>query len=131
MNGDNALWLGSTKAGIRLFPKGDEDLWQAGVPFDGRSTPPNPESWSNGGKGGVQVHANGTAECFTGLRDVPAGHELTFRFSLMVTPTRPLNLSKHFDERYFQAGGPVDYKAVAAGGATVLNMHQGTTYCAS
>ena len=29
--GDNALWLGSTKAGIRLFPKGDEDLWQAGA----------------------------------------------------------------------------------------------------
>jgi hypothetical protein len=29
--GDNALWLGSSKAGIRLFPKGDEDLWQAGA----------------------------------------------------------------------------------------------------
>lgn len=43
----------------------------------------------------------------------------------MVTPTRPLNLSKHWGERYFQAGGPVDYKAVAEGGATVLNMHQG------
>lgn len=54
VNGDNALWLGSSKAGIRVFPKGDEDLWQAGVPFDGRSTPPNPESWSNNGTGGVR-----------------------------------------------------------------------------
>lgn len=26
VNGDNALWLGSSKAGLRVFPKGDEDL---------------------------------------------------------------------------------------------------------
>ena len=43
----------------------------------------------------------------------------------MCWEARPLNLTKHWGERYFQAGGPVDYAAVAKGGATVLNMHQG------
>lgn len=85
VNGDNALWLGSSKAGLRLFPKGDEDLWQAGVPFDGRSTPPDPPSWSNNGKGGIRVHSNGTAVAYTGDRMMGAGDSLVFRFSLMVT----------------------------------------------
>lgn len=102
--------------------------WQAGVPFDGRSTPPNPESWSNGGRGGMRVYRNKTATVFTGPRDMAKGDSLVFRFSLMVTPTRPLNLTKHWDERYFQAGGPVNYTAVAEGGATVLNMHQGEPF---
>jgi len=35
------------------------------------------------------------------------------------------DLFKHWGERYFQASGPVNYSAVAAGFATVLNMHQG------
>eukprot|EP01046_Picozoa_sp_COSAG06_P008701 COSAG06_NODE_442_length_15715_cov_16.651639_6_plen_403_part_00 len=115
VNGDNALWLGSSKAGLRFFPKGDEDLWQAGVPFDGRSTPPNPASWSNNGTGGIRVHSSAKAVAYTGDRALAAGESLVFRFSLMVTPTRPLNMTKHWGERYFQAGGPVDYKAVAEG----------------
>lgn len=92
-----------------------------GVPFDGRSTPPDPPSWSNNGTGGIRVHSNGTCVAYTGHRAMPASGSLVFRFSLMVTPTRPLNLTKHWGERYFQAGGPVDYHAVAEGGATVLN----------
>ena len=75
--------------------------------------------------GYCEVHANGTAVVFSGARSLAAGESIVFRFSLMVTPTRPLNLTKHYSERYFQAGGPVDYAAVAEGGATVLNMHQG------
>jgi len=29
VNGNNAVWTGSSAAGIRLFPKGPEDEWQA------------------------------------------------------------------------------------------------------
>ena len=36
-----------------------------------------------------------------------------------------MNMLDNPQERYFQAGGPVDYGAIAKGGATVLNMHQG------
>ena len=86
------------------------------MPFDGRSTPPNPASWSNNGTGGIRVHSNAKVVAYTGDRALAAsGGSLVFRFSLMVTPTRPLNMTKHWGERYFQAGGPVDYKAVAEG----------------
>ena len=67
------------------------------------------------------MHPNGTAVAYTGDRAMAADSSLVFRFSMMVTPTRPLNMTKHWGERYFQAGGPVDYQAVAEGGATVLN----------
>ena len=43
----------------------------------------------------------------------------------MISPTRPLNLTKHWGERHYQAYGPTNYSAVAAGGATVLVEHQG------
>ena len=42
----------------------------------------------------------------------------------MVTPTRPVDLRAKWGARYFQAGGPVNWEHVAAGGATILNMHR-------
>ena len=54
-----------------------------------------------------------------------AGAAQTFRFSVMFTPVRPLDLAKHFAERYAQLSGPANYSHLAASGATVVNMHQG------
>ena len=45
--------------------------------------------------------------------------------SLLATPVRPLDLRKHFGERYAQLGGPANYTFLAEQGATVANMHQG------
>jgi hypothetical protein len=77
VNGNHALWLGSSRAGLRVFPKGEDDEWQAAVPFDSRSTPPTPEAWSNNGSGGIKVLPNGTASVFTGERQLSAGQSLT------------------------------------------------------
>ena len=126
MNGNNAVWVGSSAAGLRLFLKGDEDIWQAAVPFDSRTTPPNPPAWSNGGAGGIVLdRETGAVTAFTGGRGLAVGEALTLRFSLMATPVRPLDLPKHFSERYAQLGGPANYSYLAAQGATVVNMHQG------
>eukprot|EP01060_Flectonema_neradi_P039927 TRINITY_DN8959_c0_g1_i1.p2 TRINITY_DN8959_c0_g1~~TRINITY_DN8959_c0_g1_i1.p2 ORF type:complete len:421 (+),score=46.56 TRINITY_DN8959_c0_g1_i1:1874-3136(+) len=43
----------------------------------------------------------------------------------MLTPTRPLNLTKHFQNRYAQLNGPGNYSDIAKSGATVVNIHQG------
>jgi len=120
--GNNALWIGSTSCGLRVKPKGDDPLWQAGVPFDNQQSPTPPESWSNAGVGGIQVFKNGTTVVYTGTRR--PGHA-TFLFSLMATPTRPLNLPKHFSERYAHRSGPANYSELKEGGASVVVMHQG------
>jgi hypothetical protein len=109
-NGNSAVWVGSSAAGLRMFLKGEEDLWQAAVPFDSQDTPPNPTSWSNAGAGGIEVFLNGTAVAFTAPRALAAGAALRFRFSIMATPVRPLDLPKHWGERYAQLGGPANYR---------------------
>ena len=125
VNGNNALWVGDSRAGLRVFPKGESDEWQAAVPFDSRLTPPMPEEWANNGTGGISVSPTGKISVFTGERNLGKGQGLVFRFSVLITPTRPLNLTKHWGERHYQASGPVNYTAVANGGATVLVEHQG------
>ena len=108
VNGNNAVWVGSSAAGVRLFLKGPEDEWQAAVPYDSRATPPLPPLWSAGG-GGITLLKNGTVTGYTGLISTAgrtSASPLVLRFSLVATPVRPLNLTKHFASRYAQLGGP-------------------------
>eukprot|EP00747_Dinoflagellata_sp_TGD_P078072 gnl/TRDRNA2_/TRDRNA2_159884_c2_seq1.p1 gnl/TRDRNA2_/TRDRNA2_159884_c2~~gnl/TRDRNA2_/TRDRNA2_159884_c2_seq1.p1 ORF type:complete len:516 (-),score=82.86 gnl/TRDRNA2_/TRDRNA2_159884_c2_seq1:57-1496(-) len=98
-------------------------MWQAGVPNDSDRAPEAPASWDNRGAGGIQVWKNGTVAVFTGQR--PAG-STTYRFSVMATPVRPLDLPKHFRERYVQVSViPTNFTQLSEGGATVVNIHQG------
>ena len=73
VNGNNAVWLGSTKAGLRVSLKGDDPDWQAGVPHDSRASPDPPPSWSNSGAGGIAVHRGGTVTAFSGGRSLDDG----------------------------------------------------------
>ena len=124
-NGNNGVWFGSTKAGVRLQLKGEDPLWWAGSPYDSGTSPEPPVSWSNGGSGGIDAFSNGTALAYSGPRAMAAGEEMSFVFSLMVTPVRPHNLASRFKERWAQLGGPGNYTALAESGVTVVNMHQG------
>ena len=153
VNGNNAVWTGSSAGGIRLFPKGPEDEWQAAVPFDSRATPPLPTVWSNIGAGGITLYKNGSVVAFTGPIDVSSSSSsnakssaagrsraagagagagaggspapIVLQFSMLVTPVRPVDLKKHYSERYAQLGGPSNYTYLAEQGATIVNMHQG------
>ena len=125
-NGDNAVWVGSTSAGLRLYVKGDDPLWQAGVPFDSRASPQPPDSWYNNGTGGLTVDSTGTVIAFSGGHVLEPGHAISFAWSLLVTPVRPFNLSAHFQDRWAQLGAPGgDYTQYKEAGVTVVNMHQG------
>ena len=105
-NGDNAVWLGSTAAGLRLYLKGDDPLWQAGVPYDSRATPEPPVSWYNNASGGMTVDSKGTAAAFSGRHSLAAGESMSFAWSMLVTPVRPFNFTAHFKERWAQLGAP-------------------------
>ena len=124
-NGHNGLWVGSTKAGLRLELKGDDPLWYAGSPYDSGSAPPAPASWSNGGIGGIQLHKNGTVVAFTGKRSLAKGDVVTLTLSLMVTPLRPPDQHFRFKERWAQLSGPHNYTMLSETGVSNVNMHQG------
>jgi len=139
-NGNNAAWVGSTKGGVRTFLKGRDPLWQAGVPYDSRKSPVPPSSWSNNGRGGARLHQNGTFEAYTALSasslppdsdDTAPRSQLELLFSQVITPVRPLNLTRHWEQRWVQIGYPTandaNFSYLAEQGATIVNLHQGTT----
>ena len=105
VNGNNGAWLGSTTGGILFKAKGDDPLWQASVPFDDKTSPPPPPSWFNAGKGGMRVARDGSVTGFSGAFPVGVGGPISFRASLLVTPVKMLNLTKHFSLRYAQLDG--------------------------
>ena len=59
INGNNGVWIGSTKAGMRLYLKGDDPLWQAG-------------QWALGSCARVTLVGFPSASCFCVLSDVEA-----------------------------------------------------------
>ena len=122
VNGNNGAWMGSTTGGFLLKLKGDDPLWQASVPFDDKSAPAPPPNWYNGGKGGILLDKNGTFIGFSG--DVPFSSPLSWRASFLITPVHNLNLTRHWELRYAQLGGPANYTFLAENGASVVNMHQ-------
>ena len=125
-NGDNAVWLGSTAGGLRMYLKGEDPLWQAGVPFDSRASPEPPESWYNNKTGGILVSNKGTAVAFSGARSLAAGSQMSFQFSILATPVRPFDFKAHFKDRWAQLGSPGgDYTQYKNASVTVINMHQG------
>ncbi len=126
VNGNNAVWVGSSSAGIRTKLKGSDPMWQAGVPYDSLSSPPPPDSWSNNGTGGALLFANGTFVAFTGERPLSS---LELLFAHVITPVRPLNITRHWAQRWAHVGYTsvsANWTFLAAKGATVVNIHQGT-----
>ena len=117
---ETTLWIGSTSAGLRLYVKGDDPLWQAGV-LDSRATPQPPVSWYNNGTGGVTVESSGKVVAFSGTHTLTPGDTMSFAWSLLVTPVRPFNLSAHFQERWAQLGVRVE-TTIQGGGSERHNM---------
>ncbi|MCX6620590.1 MAG: DUF6067 family protein, partial [Acidobacteria bacterium] len=118
---NNAVWIGAVEAGLMCKLKGPEDVWEI---LD-LKTSGVPESWSNGGRGGSTVGEQADQvllRAFTGERSFRAGEELALRFSLLITPVKPLD-PDHWRQRYFHIYAPPD--EARAKGATIINLHHG------
>jgi hypothetical protein len=86
---ENYVWLGDATSGIQLKLTGANDNW------DASSLGPVglPDGWYNNNKGGGSVkESDGTVllSAFTGERTLEAGQELTFKFRLLFTPSKPI-----------------------------------------
>ncbi len=118
---NNTVWIGAVNAGLMCKLKGPKDVWEI---LD-LKTSGIPESWNNGGRGGCEIteHTQHVLlRAFTGERDFQAGEELELRFSLLVTPVKPLD-ADHWRQRYFHIYAPPE--EAKAKGATIINLHHG------
>eukprot|EP00962_Isochrysis_galbana_P060836 scaffold35785_cov101-Isochrysis_galbana.AAC.1 len=126
--GNHMIWVGAAAAGVRLKLSGDAAAFDS--PQAILKAQDLPDAWHNGGHGGAHIGADATIVVHAGPRSLPAGGQLRFRFELLLTPCRPgPPWVSHWAERYVQVGYPdgvpATVAAVAASGATAINVHQG------
>ena len=117
----DSYWVGNAKAGLHVEFRGGT---YHGPLLKDYKTEPTP-SWYNQGKGSVSV--NSTSQNEAQVITSTGNFELnetgkSFELSLLITPVRPLNTSKHFSERYFQAN-PKGFEKAASEGANIANIH--------
>ncbi|MCX6876762.1 MAG: DUF6067 family protein [Verrucomicrobia bacterium] len=133
----NSFWLGSADAGLHCKLLGGAYTG----PMLNLYHPAPPASWGNGGKGGVTVTDQADAviaTAFSGPRKLKAGESVTFEFSLLITPVKPLDPPAHFKTRYYQGNNnllkdgrgndpepPADAIAL---GVNVVNLHHASIY---
>ena len=127
--GDNRIWLGQPQAGLILALNGEGADWNNPLfSKDSPIMPGVPSSW-----GGVtqQPGKYGASMTETGVVTTsgPRGASVTsFLFDIILTPAKPLNMTAHWEQRYFQVGYGIGYlspEEAKARGATVVTLHQG------
>ena len=121
---NNAIWVGVPHAGVQLKLQYDHPVWEL-YTLEAHGLP---ASWDNGGRGGCTIaDAGGSVllTAFSGARSLHAGESVTYNFSLLLTPLKPLDPDAHWRHRYCHPSEmAADVEAlVAESEATQLNLH--------
>ena len=122
------LWIGNVDGGMRLMLK-DENYRKplVNIYYEfGKIV--EPVSWSNSGKGGVDILSEGdaaTVRAFSGQRHMSKGEELRFDFELLLTPFKLVDRDIKYGDRYLHNGGTELEQVLKAEkvGANIVNIH--------
>ncbi len=122
----DSFWMGDVHAGLHVELRGGAYHG----PMLNLYHPAPPESWFNGGRGGLQVSGEraALARAASGPRKLAAGQKLRFEFAFLVTPVKPLDWRAHFKTRYHHGWPVVPDDAELKLGVNVLNLHHATEY---
>jgi hypothetical protein len=125
-NQDGA-WIGGVNAGLFFSLRGDNYVRPLNTNFYLQQPLRLPPSWGNGGRGGIRIREDGdtvSVVSFSGPRAMKAGETLRYDSLLIVTPFHPLDTDFQWRTRFYHRYGDLD--AIAATGATVINVHHAT-----
>jgi Rib/alpha/Esp surface antigen-like repeat protein len=123
-NHQEGVWLGGVNAGLQYVLRDDFYVRPLNTNFYQNQPLRMPESWFNGGRGGIRI-ATGedavTAINYSGARRIAAGDTLQFNVRFLLTPFKLIDTETHFRTRFVHRYVPVD--SVVAWGGTVVNIH--------
>jgi len=129
----DGFWIGAVNAGLKLQLKGGNFRSPLINCYYGQRKLNMPDSWGNGGLGGVVLtnlpDASVKLAATSGKRPMVAGQRLQFDCDLYLTPFKPLDTENQWKLRYFHphqgVGDPdlADPARIAAMGANVVNIH--------
>lgn len=124
----DSFWMGNVKGGLHCELRGADYTG----PLLNLYRPAPPTSWHNNGKGGFRIRSDGPqtkAIVYSGARDLKAGDEVEFEFSLIITPVKKLDTKGQFTNRYYHNGedpwpkqGEMDAKV------KIINVHHANQY---
>jgi hypothetical protein len=124
----DSFWIGNTDAGIWCELRGGS----YNGPLLNLYNPAPPDSWYNNDKGGFRIvkSQNSTeAVVYSGKRELKAGDNLDFEWSMLITPVKKINYRSQFLDRYYHNGGkPMPSDADLACGVRVVNLHHANNY---
>ncbi|MDR3183483.1 MAG: DUF6067 family protein, partial [Planctomycetaceae bacterium] len=125
------LWLGNVNAGLNIKLKDENYVRPLVNVYYNLGKLKVPDSWGNGGKGGVSVTKNDDAsilvKAYSGERSLEQGKTLHFDFDALITPVKPCDLARLPQERFYHPSGTGGSVAAAKKiGAKYINVHQGT-----
>lgn len=120
-------WVGDVNAGMQLRFTDENYRRPLNTNFYHQQPLNMPPSWYNGGKGGIDL-ASGEAgmviRAYSGDRQIKEGEVFHYNFTLTVTPFRPVDVKKHWRNRYYHSYDFID--KVDGYGANVVNVHHAT-----
>ena len=64
-----------------------------------------PSQMQKDAKAGCNISASGKVVAYSGPRTLEPGQTVRFQFDVALTPAKPLNISSHFGQRYYQVSG--------------------------
>ncbi|MBN9382652.1 MAG: hypothetical protein J0H74_17950 [Chitinophagaceae bacterium] len=125
----DGVWVGGINGGMRVRLKGGNfrsQLVNIYYPFGPLN---EPESWGNGGSGGITVNTEGRGamiRAFSGRRTLRKDSTYHFIFELLVTPFRLIDKRVQYGDRYYHSDIDTSenfIRTAKAHGANVVVVH--------
>lgn len=124
----DSFWIGNTHAGIWCELRGGTYHG----PLLNLYHPAPPESWYNRDNGGFRIEKSAVqtkAVVYSGKRELKAGENVDFEWSLLMTPVKKINTQSQFTDRYYHNGGnPMPTDDDLACGVKVVNLHHANNF---
>ncbi len=117
----DSCWTGGEKIGAHVELRGGS--YHGPLLADYKPAPP--AAWHNDGKGSVSLKRTTQSAQLTaqsGSYLLKADRPITFEFSVLLTPVKPLDTKHHFSQRYFHSH-PERFNAAGEEGANIANIH--------
>lgn len=122
----DSFWCGDTDGGLKVKLKGENYRKPFVNIYYNRRKLNKPESWDNGGKGGIRFE-NDKFIAYSGKKTAECGEKFVFDVDFLVTPLKEIDLKKQFGTRIFHKMYDSDkwLEEAEKGGANVVNVHHG------
>lgn len=120
-------WIGTVNLGLQSSFRDQNYERPLNTNFYHQKPLKMPVSWSNEGKGGLDLKQNGPVyelRAYSGERSLNPGEELYFNMQFLITPFHAMDTRSHWKNRYYHKYMPVD--SILNYGGNTINVHHAT-----